>query len=185
MKNIHIYIVGMFLPLLCSSLLFAGEGKVIELNSSNFDNTVAREIQAENDVEIALEDLRVITGKYHSNLSVLSTERFSATLPQPQTVDEWLKIAEERNLSLMVQRLGKDIAEDDIAAARAGHYPTATFNAQYTKDDVDLTIGTSPSASLPTQDTLRLSAQITVPIYQGGQVSARTTQARTPAYSKL
>ncbi|GEA08891.1 outer membrane channel protein [Alteromonas sp. KUL42] len=145
---------------------------------ANFDNTVAREIQAENDVEIALEDLRVITGKYHSNLSVLSTERFSATLPQPQTVDEWLKIAEERNLSLMVQRLGKDIAEDDIAAARAGHYPTATFNAQYTKDDVDQTIGTSPSASLPTQDTLRLSAQITVPIYQGGQVSARTTQAR-------
>ena len=145
---------------------------------ANFDNTVAREIQAENDVEIALEDLRVITGKYHSDLSVLSTERFSATLPQPSTVEEWLKIAEERNLSLMVQRLGKDIAEDDIAAARAGHYPTLSFTARYTKDDVDQTIGTQPEANLPTQDSLRLNAQLSIPIYQGGRVVASTAQAR-------
>ncbi|MEM7420051.1 MAG: outer membrane channel protein TolC [Pseudomonadota bacterium] len=145
---------------------------------ANFDNTVAREIQAENDVEIALEDLRVITGKYHSGLSVLSTERFSATLPQPSTVEEWLKIAEERNLSLMVQRLGKDIAEDDIAAARAGHYPTLSFTARYTKDDVDQTIGTQPEANLPTQDSLRLNAQLSIPIYQGGRVVASTAQAR-------
>ena len=145
---------------------------------ANFDNTVAREIQAENDVEIALEDLRVITGKYHSRLSVLSTERFSATLPQPSTVEEWLKIAEERNLSLMVQRLGRDIAEDDIDAARAGHYPTLSFTARYTEDDVSQTIGSQPEANLPIQDTTRLNAQLSIPIYQGGRVTASTAQAR-------
>lgn len=145
---------------------------------ANFDNTVAREIQAENDVEIALEDLRVITGKYHAELSVLSTERFSATLPQPSTVDEWLNIAEERNLSLMVQRLGKDIAQDDIDAARAGHYPTLSFTARYTEDDVSQTFGSNPEANLPIQDTTRLNAQLSIPIYQGGRVTASTAQAR-------
>ena len=48
---------------------------------ANFDNTVAQEIITENVVELRLEQMREITGKYHGNISVLNTESFSASRP--------------------------------------------------------------------------------------------------------
>lgn len=145
---------------------------------ANFDNTVANEIQAENAVELALEDLRVITGKYHKGLDVLNTERFSATRPQPETVDEWLSIAEQKNLEILVQRFAKDIATDDIKATKAGLYPTASLSASYSENDDNTTIGEQPEANLPTQDTFVLRSTLSIPIYAGNGIRARTQQAR-------
>ena len=109
---------------------------------ANYDSTVAQEIQAENAVELALEALRVISGKYHDKLYVLNKENFSATMPQPATPEDWLKTAEEKNLSLLVNRLAIDIAKEDIASARAGHLPTLglTANAGRDKTHSDTTV---------------------------------------------
>ena len=145
---------------------------------ANFDNTLAREIQAENDVEVALEDLRAITGKYHEGLHVLNTERFSATRPQPDTVDQWLEMAQDKNLELMAQRFAKDIAKDDIAAARAGHYPTAVLTASYEESDRDQTFGAQPEASLPPEDQLFMRLRVNVPFYQGNRVTTGTERAK-------
>jgi len=62
---------------------------------ANFDNTVARQIVAENTLELRLEELREITGKYHDELFVLDTEVFSPVAPAPNDAREWVGIAEE------------------------------------------------------------------------------------------
>jgi len=140
---------------------------------ANFDNTVAQEILAENAVELRLEQLREITGKYHDGLSVLNTESFSPSRPVPQNVDGWLAIAEERNLNLIVNKLAKDIAKDDISNAKAGHYPTVTLSANIGRSDFD-----TNGRSFTPNDSDSIGIRVDIPIYEGGRVTAQTAQAR-------
>ena len=141
---------------------------------ANFDNTVAQEIITENVVELRLEQMREITGKYHSNISVLNTENFSASRPSPEGVDNWLKIAEEKNLDLMVRNFSKDIAKDDISSAKAGHYPTLSLRANYGRNDTEI----NGNSDFPARDNNSIGLTLNVPIYSGGAVSAQTAQAR-------
>ncbi|MCP4279973.1 MAG: outer membrane channel protein TolC [Alteromonas sp.] len=144
---------------------------------ANYDSTVAQEIVAENQIEMAREALRVITGKYHDRLYVLNTERFTATAPTPERVDGWLSIAENANLTLLAQRLALDVAKMDIDIATAGHYPTVGLSASYGASK-----GTTESPffrnSTPFFDSQSIGVSVNVPIYQGGSVSAQADRAR-------
>ena len=144
---------------------------------ANYDNTVAQEIVAENRIELAREALRVITGKYHDRLDVLDTQRFAASSPSPQAVTEWLDIAEESNLTLLAQRLAMDVAKMEIDIATAGHYPTLGLSASYGSSKTEIS---SPffTNETPFQDSQSIGVNVSVPIYQGGQVSAQTDRAR-------
>ncbi|GGF84978.1 outer membrane channel protein TolC [Alteromonas lipolytica] len=144
---------------------------------ANYDNTVAREIVAENQIELAREALRVITGKYHDHLDVLDTSRFAASSPSPQAVTEWLNIAESSNLTLLSQRLAMDVAKMQIDIATAGHYPTLGLTASYGQSK---TKQSSPlfNNDTPFYDSQSIGINVSVPIYQGGQVVATTDQAR-------
>ncbi|WP_414829720.1 outer membrane channel protein TolC [Alteromonas sp. H39] len=144
---------------------------------ANFDNTVAQEIQAENQLESALEAMRVITGKYHDRLYGLDTSTFSATVPTPNAVEAWLETAQDRNLALLVDKLAMDIAKEDISAARSGHLPTLGLNASAgrTKSDIE---SQGRDISLPSLDDYSIGVQLNVPIFQGLRVSSQTDQAR-------
>lgn len=144
---------------------------------ANFDNTVAQEIQAENQLEFALEALRVITGKYHDRLYGLDTDSFSATVPTPNTVDAWLETAEDKNLALLVDRLAMDIAKEDISAARAGHFPTLGLSAEAGRTQTDIS-SQGRNIDLPSLDSYSVGVQLNVPIFQGLRVSSQTDQAR-------
>lgn len=144
---------------------------------ANFDNTVAQEIQAQNQVELALEELRVITGKYHDRLYPLDTDSFSATMPSPSQPEEWLEIAEDKNLSLLVDRLALDIAKEDISQARAGHYPTLGLSAQANRTKNDIS-GDRLNIETPYLDDYSVGVNLNVPIFQGLRVSSQTDQAK-------
>jgi outer membrane protein len=137
---------------------------------ANFDNTVSQVILAENQVELRREELREITGKYHDDISVLNTERFSAVRPEPAKVEDWLSIADEKSLDLMVRRLAKDIAKDDIDSAKAGHYPTLGLSASMSRDDQETTFGGTTS-NLPITNSNSIGLSLSIPIYQGGSVT--------------
>ena len=148
---------------------------------ANYDLTEADEIQASNAVEVALEALRVISGKYHDKLFELNTEKFSATMPQPASPEEWLDTAEEKNLALLVNRLAMDIAKEDIASARAGHLPTLDLSASAGKDKTHstTTVGSERiDNTTPYLDSYSVGVQLNVPIFQGLRVSGQTEQAK-------
>lgn len=146
---------------------------------ANFDNTVARQIRAENQLELRLEELREITGKYHSGISILDTNLFTATQPTPANVEDWLKLAEDANFDLLIQRFAKDIAMEDIASAKAGHYPTLDFSASLSRVDRTTEVQGSDPRDFPTLNSQSLGLNLSVPIYQGGRVSTSTDQARS------
>ena len=103
---------------------------------AQYDSAVTEEIRAENAIYQAEEELRVITNAYPKNVSILNTERFSTNPPVPNSADEWQVKAEAKNLDLIAAKVGIDIAQDNIDIARAGHYPTLDFGAEYNNNDI-------------------------------------------------
>nr|WP_136250502.1 outer membrane channel protein TolC [Ningiella ruwaisensis] len=155
---------------------------------ANFDNTVARQIRAENLVELRLEELREITSQYHDELFVLDTDKFTAVEPTPNNPSEWLEIAKDANLELLAQRFAKDIAKENIDIARSGHLPTLALTGSYGINDRDSETTLNPAVEgqesqtfvndPPRLDNRSLTLRLNVPIYEGGSVSAQTEVAR-------
>ncbi|NTS77701.1 outer membrane channel protein TolC [Catenovulum sp. SM1970] len=147
---------------------------------AQFDNAVAQEISAENDVELALESLREITGGYYPNLDELNTERFSPNIPTPSTPEEWVKLAENLNKDVNSRKIGKDIAKQEIDIATAGHYPTADLTAgyQWSENEGDNELAGAFGQSDYEQDGVTVGIQLSVPLYTGGRTSALVEQAQ-------
>ncbi|TDF38355.1 outer membrane channel protein TolC [Alteromonadaceae bacterium M269] len=144
---------------------------------ANFDNTVAQEIRAENDVELRLEELREITGKYHAEISFLNTETFDAPRPQPENVENWLEIAENKSLDLLTRKYAQEIAKEDISIAQSGRLPTLGFRANAGRNNQSIKVQGIES-DFPVLDNRSLSLNLNVPIYLGGRAGAQTKQAR-------
>jgi len=138
-----------------------------------FDNAVAAEISAQNNVEIRLEALREITNQYHSNINVLDKETFSASALTPSRVDQWLTMATERNFELAAAKIGVDIAKQDIDIANAGHYPTLDFTGNLKNEKIEVN-GESDGR----EDTYTVGLTLNVPIYSGGATSANVETER-------
>ncbi|KZN48669.1 outer membrane channel protein TolC [Pseudoalteromonas luteoviolacea] len=140
---------------------------------AQFDQSVANEIVAQNEVETARETLRTITGKYHAKLDKLNTDKFSTVKPNKKA-DDFINIAKEKNLSLQVAKSSLEIAQDQIDQAQAGHYPTLSFQASHG----DSLTNTPGSELAPRSDETTIGLQLDVPIYSGGRTVAATDQAR-------
>ncbi len=146
---------------------------------AQFDNAVTEEIRAENAIYQAEEELRVITNTYPKNVNVLNTQRFSTSTPVPNSADEWQVTAEAKNLDLITAKVGIDIAKDNINIARAGHYPTLDFGANYNGKDEEQTIGSAASEDLPGVNGYSLGVQLNIPIYSGGAIQSSVRQAQS------
>lgn len=144
---------------------------------AQFDTAVAAEIQAKNAVEIAQESLREITGRYHEDLAQLNTDSFSPETPTPSDAQQWVKIAEDKNLQLLVQRVAVEISEQQIDLARNGHLPKVTLGAQYGTSDVETTTNGVDGGSSRV-DTNSIGLTLSVPLFTGFRTSAQVDQAR-------
>lgn len=140
---------------------------------AQYDQAVAREIQAQNSVEIAYEALREITGRSHQRIHVLNTDMFEPVTPEPATARDWVNLAQERNLELLISRSGLEIADQRIELARTGHYPTVSLRASYGNRDVDF-----GDRSFSNLDQSSIGLQLNIPLFRGGRTVASTEEAR-------
>ncbi|WP_371186685.1 outer membrane channel protein TolC [Thalassotalea maritima] len=148
---------------------------------AQYDNSVANEISAQNDVYTAEEVLREITGTYPRNLAVLNTERFSAVTPSPASAEQWQQTAETNNLQLINQKVSVDIAKENIDLAQSGHYPTLALSGSVGTSNSDRDCSpTSFCNSLNGADVddSSIGLSLNVPIYSGGRTSSLVRQAQ-------
>jgi outer membrane protein len=137
---------------------------------AQYDLASASEILAENVLANSYESLREITGIDHKSINVLDTERFSASTPSPATSSDWLKMAESSSIDLMTQRIAKDIAQESITLYKAGHMPTVSLDANYTK--------ALEQAQGPDFDSKDIGINIKVPIFEGFKIDSKVKQAQ-------
>ena len=137
---------------------------------AQYDGVLADEVLAENTLINNYEGLREITGQEHSNLSILDTDRFSAS-KSSESAAALVEQAEQKNLSLLASRISQDVAKDNITLASSGHLPSLTLDGSYSLADQ------SNSSNNYDQDNLNLGLNLVVPLYTGGSTTSLTKQA--------
>lgn len=146
---------------------------------AEYDSSVTAEIKAQNDLYGAEEALRELTNVYPRNLNVLNTDRFSTSRPSPDSANEWQQMAEAKSLELIFQKVGVDIAKENINIARSGHYPTIDLTGNYTTNDDTLSGDRyTNDFDAPEVNSHSIGIQVTVPIYSGGATSSIVKQAQ-------
>jgi len=142
---------------------------------SQYDSVLASEVNARNDLDNAVENLRQVTGNYYPNLASLNVNSFKMEKPQP--VNKLLKEAENRNLSLLSARLSQDLAREQIRSAESGHMPTLDLNAS-----TGLSNNHNSGSRNTNPDSINGNNQIglsfNLPLYSGGAVSSQVKQAQ-------
>lgn len=138
---------------------------------SKYDQVVAQQIAAQNNLNIQLENLRAITGRSYSSLSGLGIH-LPLVSPKPNNIDLWVSTANKQNYSIKAQNYNVIAAMDTIKQQDAGNYPTVGVQGQY----ADLHVSDNPFSYA--QDQANLGLALSYAPIQGGLVIASTKQAR-------
>ncbi|MEB7924773.1 outer membrane channel protein TolC [Atlantibacter hermannii] len=148
---------------------------------SQYDNVLANEVTARNNLDNALEQLRQVTGNYYPQLASLNVDAFKTT--KPESVSNLLKEAENRNLTLLQARLSQDLAREQIRLAETGHLPTVGLTASTSVSDSSYSgSATSGPAGAQYNDSNigqnKVGINFSLPIYRGGAVNSQVKQAQ-------
>ncbi|CAI1070129.1 MULTISPECIES: outer membrane channel protein TolC [Serratia] len=149
---------------------------------SNYDTVLAAEVSARNDLDNALESLRQVTGAFYPELASLNTDRF--TTQRPEAVNNLLKEAEARNLSLLSARLSQDLAREQIRSAQTGYMPTVDVSASTgvsnTRYNGSGTTGPANAQRYGDSDAgqNKVGISFNLPIYSGGATNSQVKQAQ-------
>ncbi len=154
--------------------LEAGLATVTDVNQARarYESDVAGEIEAENNLRDARQGLSQLTGTEIMNVARLDREA-PLVQPDPPDVGQWVATALAQNLRLATDRESVEIAREEVKRQRAGHLPTLDLVGSYTDADDSGSV-TGPGVETKTTE---IGLQLTVPIYQGGRVSAQAREA--------
>ncbi|HQU15280.1 MAG: hypothetical protein B7Z66_09165 [Chromatiales bacterium 21-64-14] len=138
---------------------------------ASYDAAAAQEIVAQNQLDSAREALTEITGTSPGRLADLG-EKLALARPVPEDMKLWEDTALRQNLRVLADRRAVDVAREEVARRRSGHYPTVDLvaNTQYLDENLD---GLFPLR----QHDAAIGIQLNMPLYQGGLVRAQTQEA--------
>ncbi|WP_294615533.1 outer membrane channel protein TolC [uncultured Gilliamella sp.] len=147
---------------------------------ANYDLTVAQQVNALNDLNNAIEDLRQVSGRFYSKLSTINTDAFKTQAPTQ--ISTLLKQSETSNLNLLTMKLNQDIARDEIRLAQAGHLPTASLDASTNLNKNEKYGNYSTPRSANNGKTFSgnnyVGVSVNMPIFSGGATMSKVSQAQ-------
>lgn len=152
-----------------------GTATITDMNEAQarYDLTVAQEIAAINEHQIAQRSVQAITGEMPQKLATVKADIKTNQLAQG--MDKWLEVAMQNNLSIQIQQDTVKYSEQEVERLNAGHLPTLDAVASYS----DSYANGSPSV-FGTGNDLKMGTiglQVQIPLYQGGAISSRVRQA--------
>jgi outer membrane protein len=152
-----------------------GTSTITDTNEAQakYDQIVATEIQALNDLDRRRTALRAIIGRFPNNLKRVG-RGFDPQPPSPNTLDYWVDRAASGNMNFRFQQANYEIATLEVDRAKAGHYPTldlvASYGGQGSNGGVSFGVRSNSQQGL-------VGVQLNIPIYTGGFVNSRVREA--------
>lgn len=137
-----------------------------------FDDASVNSLEADGALDIAFEQLQVLSGKRHKQLAGLK-DGFSAEVPNPASAASWVEFALSNNHQLRASQLTYQAADKIAAAAKSQHLPKVTVSADYSKLDMD---ATASAGAMATEQTA-INLNLTMPIFSSGLTSSQARQA--------
>lgn len=150
-----------------------GFATLIDLNetTSRRDKVSADLILADQKLNDAREALREIIGSYDASL-VRVPDALPLAKPEPDNIELWSDVAQQSNLMIIAASSAAEVAKHAIDMNYAGHLPTLDLQAQQY-----LTANDRPTGAYQLSQQ-SIGINLSVPIYQGGGVSAKVDQSR-------
>lgn len=139
---------------------------------SRYDQVVAQQISAQNNLNIQLENLRAITGRDYKSLKALG-KHLPLVTPKPNNMESWVSVAEAQNYNIKAQNFAVTSAMEMIKQQAAGGYPSLALQGSGGS-----LLSNFPGEGNITQTTAALGLQLSYNPIQGGLVTASTEQAR-------
>jgi outer membrane protein len=133
----------------------------------------AQLIKAEADYRDALQAIQEISGRPAGELRVLK-EELPIILPNPDNPEYWVKMALENNLKIKSTQYDSDIAQKEITKQFSGHYPKIDLVGRYYRQDT----GGSLFGGGSVVDTMDVTVQANVPLFEGGLINSKVREAR-------
>jgi len=151
-----------------------GTATITDVNEAKArqDLIVAQEIAADNDLEIKKRALQSIIGELPRPLATAKQD-IHIELPEPREMEQWVNIAEQNNLALLIEQENLRIASQEVERQNAGHFPTLDAVGSYT----DTRAGGSPNGFGSDLQNATIGLQLQIPIYQGGLVNSKVREA--------
>ncbi len=151
-----------------------GTATIVDTHESQarFDLAAAQEIAAENDLEVRQRALQAIIAREAPALAPLRREA-EISPPQPADMKQWAAAAEADNINVQIQKAALEIASREVDRQRAGHYPTLDLVANQGSS----TAFASTAAGMLETDFQNIGVQLNLPIFQGGLVVSRQSEA--------
>jgi outer membrane protein len=145
-----------------------------------YDLSRVNRIVDENNVQVALERLSVLTGQEPGTLNVLR-EDLPLNLPDPIDRAAWVDFSLQNNFNLKAARHQEEAARQNAMANRMEHAPKVSGGYEYQNFDTsgsldvkpDTGFNTSPDGNLE-ENVLQL--RVDLPLYSGGAISAKRRQ---------
>lgn len=145
---------------------------------SRYDQVVAQQLAAQNNLNIRLENLREMTGHDYRSLTGLG-KQLPLLRPQPDNIDQWVDVANQQNYAIKAQNYTVQAAMQTIKQTVAAGYPSLNLQGSYS--DSHITDNPHNSTGIPnttSQDQTELGLAVSYQPIQGGRVIASTKQAR-------
>lgn len=144
----------------------------VEQAQAAYDQSVANEIGAQQQVINAEESLRAITGEPVGELQEPPAD-MPLNAPNPDNPQPWVDQAIKVNPNLLAAQAAAEVAARAVGIKQAGHYPTLGLTASYNHNNSS---GTIFNTSDVNQKQIMLN--FSLPLFSGGGVSAQVTQAQ-------
>ena len=142
---------------------------------ARYDLVTAQEIAALNELEIRKRALQQIIGTAAPPVAPLGAN-FALVPPQPTSMDEWVDLAVDNSLQVLIQRMTEEFAAKEVDRNRAAHRPTLDAVASYTQSGTgagqQTNLGNDTSTGI-------IGLQFALPLYQGGAVNSRVREAQS------
>ena len=152
-----------------------GTATITDTNEAQarYDQIVALEISALNDIEIKRRAIEVIIGRSAPSLKPLAANPL-LEVPSPLSLDAWASRAELDNLSIQVAKAALDIATLEVDRNRAAREPVVDLVGSITRQETN---GLSHSFPGLTGRQGVIGVQVSMPLYTSGLIDSRVREA--------
>lgn len=152
----------------------AGRSAITDVKEAeaSYAAAVSQEITATQQLDVAREQLRVLTGGFYQSLSAPRTN-MPLAMPAPNSIEAWVNTAKQKNHLLQASKQAIAAQQKEVDVQRGAKSPNVSLFANHTGSYVDNDVLNNKK----TYDAA-VGVSLNVPLYTGGSISSKIREAQ-------
>jgi outer membrane protein len=157
----------------------AGRSAITDVKEAeaSYAAATAQEIAATQQLDVAREQLRVLTGGFYQSLNA-PRDNMPLQVPAPASIESWVSMARQNNHSLKASQQAAQVARKTIDVQRGARYPVVNLTASRTHSNTPRALAGLGGSGDYRKDDSAVGVSLSVPLYSGGALSSKVREAQ-------